>query len=904
MKKVKTAAKTFISDKKRIEKIVVSTMEKISDIVGSSLGPGGRPSIIESEVNGIPNRVTKDGVTIFKSLGSNDVNEHLIIETARDAAIRTANSTGDGCQLASAIVYTPKGPTTIGELQVGQQICGTDGTVQVVEGIFHKGKRDIYNIYFSGGGMTSCSPDHLWTVKTMSGGRKKTLPLSEIEKDYKGLLGNKYCVQTSVVHFDEDKSKMPLDPYFLGVLLGDGCLRDSGSIEITIGKPKEHIIEKLILPEGATQLVRWVENKNSYRIKFQNVRKHVQELNVANCDSFSKHIPPSYLYSSIESRRSLLQGLIDTDGHVNKRGLFEFSTVSETLSRDFLSLCRGLGIPVSHRTKTRKEGESYSTTPLHVITQRKGYKYGNAIEKIEKTGKVDDVMCIKVSNPDSLYITDDYIVTHNTTNTTILVGSIIKNLFAFCAKNPHYSPQKAMRRISKCVKDEILPLIESKSIKIGQENKHLLEKVATISANGDTEMAKAVIESYDAVGYGSGSHITIQELSGPQKYEVELIEGFPVGVGYEDCCGKFHNAFINDQANQRCLLDNPLFLLYDGQITDLLLVKDVLENIGQSYVNGDTNFKNLVLVSHGFSESVLTELAMNFANPGTINVYPMITPMSHQINSQYQFLLDLSAFTGAKIFGMNRHPSEATEKDFGTGMEIFESFRFRSTVVGSPDPINVEVRAEELKKQIENPSSQWEKIILEERLGKLTSGIAKLKIYGGSDGELKEKHDRVEDAVCSVRNAIVDGCLPGGCRTHIDLSLYLISKYDESDVLVQVLFYSLLAPIKKLLDNVGYNDDEINEVISHLMQNPDDVYDVSEQKYGKAEEFGLFDATGAVTKSLENAVSISGVLGTLGGIIAYPRDDVMEREWAKEEREYKQAAERPESFVNEANLRA
>lgn len=587
MKKVKSPAKSFISDKKRIRNIVVNTVDRIADIVGSSLGPGGRPSIIESEVHGLPNRVTKDGVTIFRSLGSGDVNEHLIIETCRDVAIRTANQAGDG-----------------------------------------------------------------------------------------------------------------------------------------------------------------------------------------------------------------------------------------------------------------------------------------------------------------------------TTSSTILAGAIIRNLFDFCEKNPSFSPQKAMRKLQKCVKEELLPLIAEKSIKITTENQHLLEKVACISANGDSEMAKAVIEAYDSVGYGAGSHITIQELSGPQKYEVELIEGFPVGIGYEDCCGKFHNAFINDQANQRCLLDNPLFLLYDGQITDLLLVKDVLENIGQNYVDGNTNYKNLVLVSHGFSESVLTELAINMGNTGTINVYPMITPMTHQINSQYQFLLDLAAFTGAKIFGMNKHPSEAVEGDFGKDMEIFESYRFRTTIVGNPDSLNVEVRAEELKAQIANPSSQWEKIILEERLGKLTSGIAKLKIYGGSDGELKEKHDRVEDAVCAVRNAIAEGCLPGGCRTFLDLGVHLLSKYDENGVEVQVLFPSLLSPIKKLLDNVGFDEEEIGSTINHLIENPDVVFDVSEQIYGKAEDLGLFDATGAVSKSLENSISIAGVLGTLGGIIAFPRDDVMEREYAKEEREYRQAAERPETFTNEANLRA
>lgn len=491
-----------------------------------------------------------------------------------------------------------------------------------------------------------------------------------------------------------------------------------------------------------------------------------------------------------------------------------------------------------------------------------------------------------------------------TTTATLLAYSIVENLFSFCEKNPKYSPQKAARRISKYTKDVLLPYIRSRSVQIGEENKHLLKMVAKISANGDEELASAVIEAFEQIGYGDGSHVTIRELSGPQGYRVERIDGFPIPVGYEESIGKLHTAFINDQGNQRCYLEKPLFLLYDGQVNDLIMFMGLLDALGNKYVNeGNSDFKNLVIVAHGFSENVLTQLAFNFSNPNTMNVVPMITPMSQFLNSQTHFLHDLAAFTGSKVFGLKDQIGTATLQDLGAGMEAFEYYRFRSTVIGDPDPVNVEVRAEELKKMLESAESQAEKIFLQERIGKITNGIAKLTIYGGSTGELKEVHDRAEDAVMAVRSAITHGALPGGCRVAIDMTKKLTEELKEGDPARDVLVSSLLCLPVKLLENAGYLNEEIQEILSNLLEEPELVYDVENQLFGKAEELGLFDATKAVEESLNNAVSIACVLGTMGGIVAHPRDAEFERGEARADSEFMRAVENPHSFVNEANER-
>lgn len=490
-----------------------------------------------------------------------------------------------------------------------------------------------------------------------------------------------------------------------------------------------------------------------------------------------------------------------------------------------------------------------------------------------------------------------------TTTATVLAHSIIKNLFEFCERYPKYSPQKATRRISQVTEDILLPYIASRSIKIGEENKGLLKMVAKISANGDEDMASAVIKAFEEIGYGDASHVTIRELSGKKAYKVERIDGFPIPMGFEESIGKLHTAFLNDQANQRCFLEKPLFLLYDGNINDLIAFDPILSAMGNKYINEGSDFKNVVIVAHGFSESVLTQLAFNFSNGNTMNILPMITPMAQFLNSQTHFLYDLAAFTGATVFGMNNQVNNATPNDLGHNMESFEAYRFRSTVVGDPDPTNVEVRAEDLKTQMAQAESQAEKLMLEERIGKITNGIAKLTIFGGSNGELKEAHDRCEDAVCAVRSAIGHGALPGGCRLAIDMSLKLAQELPEGDPAREVLISSLMSLPQKLLDNAGYHDEEIGEVISKLVREEDLVYDVENQLYGKAEELGLFDATKAVSESLSNAVSIANVLGTMGGMVCHPRDETFERSEARLDSEFTRAVENPNQFTNEANER-
>lgn len=488
-----------------------------------------------------------------------------------------------------------------------------------------------------------------------------------------------------------------------------------------------------------------------------------------------------------------------------------------------------------------------------------------------------------------------------TTTTAVLANELIKNIFDFCDKNPKESPQKTVRRIKKVMEETLLPYISERSIKVTEESKSLLLNVATISANGEKALANAVLQCFEEVGYGEASHVTIRELPGPSGYQVERIEGYPIPIGLEESSGKYFSSFINDQANQRCYLENPKFILFDGTLQDMLSLQPLFNGIEEAIAANPAaakELKNIILVAHGFSEPVISTLAFNFEQTGTLRVAPIRSPMAQFMNAQTHWMADLAAFTGAKVFGLKHQISEATVKDLGTGMENFEATRFRSTLGGSPEPVNVEFRAEELKKQLKRAESKAESGWLEERIAKITSGIAKLTIVGSSPADIKERADRAEDAVCAIRSSITHGVLPGGGRIILDLALLLAEELPKEDAAREVLMPSLIAVVNRLLDNAGYHQEEAQQVMSRLIESPSEVYDIENQVFGNAEDLGIFDATKAVSEALRNSVEIAGVLGTLGGIVCHPRDSEFERKEASLDEEWRKASQNPEGYQN------
>jgi chaperonin GroEL len=510
-----------------------------------------------------------------------------------------------------------------------------------------------------------------------------------------------------------------------------------------------------------------------------------------------------------------------------------------------------------------------------------------------------------------------------TTTATILSEAIVRLAKEYSDKNPKVSPQRIVRRLERAFREVIEPTVKKLSVKADmttESGQGLLRKVATISANGDTELANAVIECFRLVG--DDGNVTIAESTGPSKYEVERIDGFPIAQGYEVSAAKFYPKFINDPANQRVLLERPAFLIYHGRINDPQSLFGALNKIGSSFEAGEIG-PNVVLAATGFSEAVLGWLGKMFEAPNALNVFPLLAPQSPFANGQLDFLLDLAAVTGTVVYDPLNSPLDTVEiATLGKGV-MFESYRFRSNVIGTANEDELLLRIDHLKTQLDRAESQLDTIVLQERIAKLTGGIARLKVIGASNGELKEKRDRAEDAVCAVRGAIRSGCLPGGCWTLLRLAHDLRVPFDP--VIDQVLIPALYEPFNRLLENVGIptDDEEFKNILDVIYKTlvppsltfPDGtasdlvfslpttfslppspmVYDALNGSLVDAFEAGILDSTPAVLEAIRNSLSIASLLGTLGGTVVFKRDLEVERREARDMHNFVRDANRSEA---------
>ncbi len=381
------------------------------------------------------------------------------------------------------------------------------------------------------------------------------------------------------------------------------------------------------------------------------------------------------------------------------------------------------------------------------------------------------------------------------------------------------------------------------------------------------------------------------EKSGPSGYQVEALKGYPVGIGFEDCVRRFFPKFVNDDANNRVYMEKPRFVLYFGTITEIQTLYPIMEEIGRQWESDKSTISsNVVVVACGFSETVLGHLTSNWVNDETLNNYPMTIPKSPINNGEMHFLQDLQGVTGSTIFDPIGRPLEKGKlDDIGQPIEYFEAHRYRSNLIGYADEGLLLARVEELQLQIQNPEGELERRLIEERIGKLTGGIAKLTVIGASNGEVKEKRDRAEDAACAVRGARKHGCLPGAGWTLMNVNEHLatitgLTEF-EYEVIEKVIIPSLLEPVVRLMKNAGFNTEEVNARLDKAAEEAWEgkkVWNGLDDTFVDAVESGIMDSTPAVLEAIRNSISIATLLGTLGGVIVFKRDVELERREASD----------------------
>ena len=713
--------------------------------------------------------------------------------------------------------------------------------MQRVEGVYPKGQKEIHKVIMLDGREVECCAEHLWKVVFNNGTTeiKKTEQMADdfVKVQLDG--GRKYKYYIPVTQVDFLEQHMPLDPYLVGVLLGDGSLSDSGSIELSLGIAKEHIIDKLTLPEGVTKAVQFVDNKNSYRVKLNGIRNLLDSIGLRNLRSKTKFIPEDYLYSPIKTRERLLQGLIDTDGHINDRGLFEYSTVSEKLKQDFLTLAWSLGKSVYHTIHTRENDNSYSDTPIHRITELKGYKYGIKIVNIVKTGIFTDMQCLKVSNPDNLYITNNFIPTHNTTTATILAQAIIteglRNITAGA------DPQQIVNEIQETVKLVVAEIKKTaKPIKTMDET----ISVATISSN-DPQVGKLIGEAIKKVG--KDGIITVEEGKTAETV-LETVDGFQFDRGYVS------PFFITNRERMKVEFGDCMVVCINQHIQTIREISPLLEKLV-------TEAKPFVLVIEKIDHEPLRLILINNYR-GTFKC--AITTAPGFGDRRKEELEDIAISVGGTVLSPETVPiDKATLDDVGTAGRVVIDKDTTTITHGGGDKAELKARIKNLRSLIKATESDYDREKLEERLAKLTGGVAVINVGALTEAETRAKKFKIEDALNATKAALDEGIVPGGGLTYVRIAENL---RDKSTLGRSILQQALQEPAKQILRNAGYNPDI---VLNHILTDKSvgNGFDAKTGDYVDMLEKGIIDPAKTCRAAIENACSIAGLLLTTNCLI-------------------------------------
>jgi len=372
-------------------------------------------------------------------------------------------------------VLTPNGWTTMGEVKVGDKVISRDGKPTNVVGVYPQGIRPTYKVSFSDGTETLCDKEHLWSVNDINQRNRKTRKNGEIvylesDNSFKTMKtidmvdnvkvwgNNRSNYRIPIIKAVEfTKRDLIIDPYVLGVILGDGCITETNHPHF-VTKDDEIIneVKNYYNKLTVTEQVREVEVEEDgelvlvtrylKKVSFLGLKDDLRKLKLYGTNSQTKFIPEDYIYSSVEDRVKLLQGLVDTDGSIDSHRI-EVTTVSEVMSKQIREIVLSLGgncnisdkIPTYNYNGEKKEGkrayrvgfsfpDDIDFNPCRLIRKlekfngRTKYKSNKFISSIEYYGE-EDSQCIMVDNPEHLYVTDDFIVTHNTTLVTRMANT-------------------------------------------------------------------------------------------------------------------------------------------------------------------------------------------------------------------------------------------------------------------------------------------------------------------------------------------------------------------------------------------------------------------------------------------------------------------------------------------------
>ncbi len=440
-----------------------------------------------------------------------------------------------------------------------------------------------------------------------------------------------------------------------------------------------------------------------------------------------------------------------------------------------------------------------------------------------------------------------------TTTATVLAQAIVtaglKNVAAGA------NPMDLKRGIEKAV-SSVVDGLKKMSKKVGDDNERI-EQVATISANNDNAIGKLIAQAMAKVK--KEGVITVEEAKGTET-TVEVVEGMQFDRGYISAY------FVTDVDKMQTVLENPLILIYDKKISNMKELLPILEKAVQTG-------KPVLIIAEDVDSEALSTLVVNKIR-GSLRIAAVKAPGFG--DRRKAMLEDIAVLTGGQLVSEERgYKLESAELSFLGTAEKVTIDKDNTTIVGGAGKKNdIVARVNQIKSQIESTTSDYDKEKLQERLAKLAGGVAVLYIGAATETEMKEKKDRVDDALHATRAAVEEGIVPGGGVAYIRAQEALDKLKGENEdetTGIQIVRRALEEPLRQICANAGV---EGSIVVQKVREGKADFgFNARTDKYEKLYDAGVIDPTKVTRVALENAASIAGMLLTTECVLSEIKEE-------------------------------
>ena len=441
-----------------------------------------------------------------------------------------------------------------------------------------------------------------------------------------------------------------------------------------------------------------------------------------------------------------------------------------------------------------------------------------------------------------------------TTTATVLAQAIVDEGMKFVAAG--MNPMDLKRGIDKAVAAAIEEL--RKISKPTTTNKEIAQ-VGAISANSDAEIGDIISEAMDKVG--KEGVITVEDGKS-LKNELEVVEGMQFDRGY------LSPYFINNAEKQIAVLDNPYILLHDKKISSIRELLPVLEQVAKAG-------RPLLIIAEDVEGEALATLVVNNLR-GILKTCAVKAPGFG--DRRKAMLQDIAILTGGTVISeeLGLQLEKATLADLGQAKRVEVGKEYTTIIDGAGDPAKIQARIKEIRVQIEEATSDYDREKLQERVAKLAGGVAVIKVGAATEVEMKEKKARVEDALHATRAAVEEGIVPGGGVALLRAREAVLAKglkgaNHDQDAGIKIVMRAVEQPLREIVANAG---EEASVVVAKVLEGKGNFgYNAATGEYGDMIEMGVLDPTKVTRTALQNAASVAGLMLTTEAMVAEVPED-------------------------------